>query len=67
MEQKIIEIISEVYYDLGIDSYGRVDAETLADTVADRMHDDCPEYRNTPFKDRRALVMSICSEYCSAE
>lgn len=64
MERRIIEIIQEVYYDLESALDGCVDAESLADTVGDRMYDDCPEYRNTPYKDRRALVLSICSKYC---
>lgn len=40
-----------------------LDAESLADAVGDRMYDDCEEYRNTPYEERRALVLKICKEY----
>ena len=67
MEQQIRSIISDIYYDLkeAIESYGggELDAESLADSVGDRLHDDCPEYRTMSYDEGRAIVLKICKEY----
>jgi len=66
MEQQIRSIIEEVFSDveqvcaeMGED----LDAQSLADSVCDRMHDLSAEYRAMPWADRRALVLGICSQY----
>jgi hypothetical protein len=66
MEQMMRQLINDVFYDLedAIAGTGEVlDAEILADVLADRMYDMSEEYRNTPWKDRRALALQIASEY----
>jgi len=66
MEQQIRKIINDIYPDLeaALAECGEtVDAEGLADSVGDRMVDDCPEYRTLPYPQRRALVLSICRQY----
>jgi hypothetical protein len=66
MEQQIRSIINDVFYDLQAcaEEMGEtLDAEGLADCVGDRMFDDCPEYRNMPYEQRRALVVNICKQY----
>lgn len=66
MEQQMRQIINDVFYDLesALAECGEtVDAETLADTVGDRMHDLCEEYRAMPYALRRSMVLRICNEY----
>lgn len=66
MKQQIIRIINDVYSDLQAvceECGDSLDAETLADTVGDRMVDECPEYRAMPYAERRALVVSICKKF----
>lgn len=66
MEQRMREIVQEVYYDL-LEAVGAVgeelDAETLADTIGDRMCDESLEYRNMPWEQRRALTLQIAKQY----
>lgn len=67
MQAQIRNIINEVYSDLEaacVESGEKLDAESLADCVGDRMIDCCEEYRNTPYNQRRSLVLQICREYC---
>ena len=59
MEQEIRQIINDVFYDLQEACGGSVDAESLADTVGDRMHDTSEEYRAMPYAQRRALTLKI--------
>lgn len=63
MEQQIRNIINEVFYDLDAALGEDLDAENLADTVADRMFDTSDEYRALPYLLRRAVVLKICCEY----
>lgn len=66
MEQRMNEIIQEVFYDLEaacIEMGEMLDAESLADTVGDRMHDESEEYRNMPWEQRRALVLKVAKKY----
>lgn len=66
MDQEIRAIINEVFDDLkqACAEVGEpFDAEVLADTVGDRMCDTNPEYRATPYAQRRANVLNICKEY----
>ena len=66
MEQQIRSIISDIYLDLeaAVAECGEeLDAETLADSVGDRMFDDVPEYRAMPYAERRALVLNLCKQY----
>ena len=66
MQQQIRSIINEVFYDLqqACAEVGEdLDADSLADTVCDRMFDSDPNYRNMPYDQRRALVLGICKEY----
>lgn len=66
MEQQMREIVQEVYYDL-LEAVGAVgeelDAETLADTIGDRMFDCSTEYRNMPYEERRALTLKVAKLY----
>lgn len=66
MEHRMREIVQEVYYDL-LEAVGacgeELDAETLADTIGDRMHDESPEYRSMPWEQRRALTLNIARQY----
>ena len=59
MEQEIRQIINDVFYDLQEVCGGSLDAESLADTVGDRMHDTSEEYRAMPYAQRRALTLKI--------
>ena len=63
MEQQIRSIINEVFYDLQEALGEDLDAESLADTVADRMHDLSEDYRTAAYAERRALVLKICQQY----
>ena len=66
MKQQIIRIINDVYSDLQAvceECGDSLDAETLADTVGDRMVDECAEYRAMPYAERRALVVGICKKF----
>lgn len=66
MKDQIRRIINDITPDLeqACAEMGEgLDAESLADAVGDRMYDDCEEYRNTPYEERRALVLKICKEY----
>lgn len=67
MEQLMRQIINDVFYDLeeAIQGTGdRLDAETLADVLGDRMYDMSEEYRSTPWAERRALALQIAQQYC---
>ena len=63
MEQEIRQIINDVFYDLQEACGDSLDAETLADTVGDRMHDTSEEYRAMPYAQRRALTLKIAGSY----
>lgn len=66
MEHKIRQIINEIMPDLeqACAEMGEgLDAGSLADAVGDRMFDDCEEYRNMPYPERRAIVLEVCKEY----
>jgi hypothetical protein len=66
MEQMMRQLINDVFYDLedAIAGTGeKLDAETLADVLGDRMYDNSEEYRNTPWAVRRAMTLQIASEY----
>ena len=63
MEQQIRTIINDVFYDLQEACGEDFDAESLADTVCDRMHDSSEEYRTAAYAERRAVVVRICREY----
>ena len=66
MEKRMREIVAEVYWDLeaAVAECGEeLDAETLADTLGDRMHDESEEYRNTPWQKRREMTLQIAREY----
>ncbi len=66
MEQMMRQLINDVFYDLedAIAGTGeKLDAEILADVLGDRMYDYSEEYRNTPYAERRALLLRICNEY----
>jgi hypothetical protein len=61
-----VQIINDVHSDLvaSLAECGEeLDAESLADTVGDRLHDTSEEYRSMPYPERRALVVSICKQY----
>jgi hypothetical protein len=62
MEQQMHEIVQEVFYDLQA-TCDVLDAETLADTIGDRMFDYSEEYRNTEYVKRRALVLKVARQY----
>lgn len=66
MDKQIFSIINEVYSDLE-QAFSEInavlDAEDLADTVCDRMYDECAEYRDMPYEVRRAYVVKICKKY----
>lgn len=66
MEQMMREIVQEVYYDL-LEAVGacgeELDAETLADTIGDRMYDQSEEYRAMPWEDRRAITLRVARDY----
>lgn len=66
MEQQMRAIVQEVYYDL-LEAVGacgeELDAETLADTIGDRMYDSSTEYRNMQYDERRAITLRIAREY----
>ena len=67
MEQRMREIVQEVYYDLeaAVAEFGEeLDAETLADTLGDRMHDESAEYRSLPYAERRAMTLRVAQLYC---
>lgn len=63
MEQRMREIVQEVYYDLAEACGEDFDAETLADTIGDRMCDCSTEYRNMQYEERRALALKIAKQY----
>ena len=67
MEQRIREIIAEVYSDLvKACAYVKeeLDAESLADVVGDRMYDESEEYRNMPYAESRAMTLRVAELYC---
>lgn len=67
MEQRMREIVAEVYYDLeaACAEFGEeLDAESLADTIGDRMHDESAEYRAMPWDERRAITLRVAQLYC---
>lgn len=67
IKQEAAIIINEVYSDLesSLADFGEtLDAESLADTVGDRLHDSSEEYRSMPYPERRALVLQVCKQYC---
>jgi DNA-binding GntR family transcriptional regulator len=60
-------IINEIYSDLEAacaEFDEQLDAESLADSVGDRLHDELAEYGEMPYTERRAIVMSVCKQYC---
>lgn len=62
-----VEIIHTVHADLSAalaDQGLELDAESLADTVGDRLHDTSAEYRSQPYPERRAVVLAVCRQYC---
>lgn len=65
MKDQIRRIINEITPDLeqACSEIGGLDAGSLADAVGDRMFDDCEEYRNMPYPERRAIVLEVCKEY----
>jgi hypothetical protein len=66
MEQQIRRIINEVHYDLEqacAEAGEPLCAESLADYICDRMHDESAEYRAMPYAKRRAFAVRICKEY----
>ena len=66
MEQRMREIVAEVYYDLeaAVAEVGEeLDAETLADTLGDRMFDESEEYRALPYAERRAMTLRVAQLY----
>lgn len=67
MEQQMREIVQEVFYDLqaACEEFGDgLDAETLADTIGDRMCDQSAEYRAMPYEQRRAITLRVAQQYC---
>ena len=67
MEQQMRRIVEECYTDLAEScaQFGEeLDAESLADFLGDRMHDDSAEYRAMPWEQRRALTLKIAKQYC---
>lgn len=67
MQQQIRQIINDIYPDLSeaIAACGEeLDAESLADSVGDRMFDTSEEYRAMPYEQRRAMTLKIAREYC---
>lgn len=66
MEQQMRQIVNDVFYDLQAacaECGEELDAESLADTIGDRMHDESEEYRSMPWEQRRALTLKIAKEY----
>ena len=66
MEQRMHQIIQEVFYDLEaacLECGEALDAEGLADTVGDRMCDESAEYRAMPWEERRALTLKVSKQY----
>jgi uncharacterized protein (UPF0335 family) len=63
MEQEIRQIINDVFHDLQEACGDGLDAETLADTIGDRMYDESEEYRAMPYAQRRALTLKIAGAY----
>lgn len=66
MEQQIRQIINDIFYDMAaaLEECGEtIDAESLADAVGDRMHDDSAEYRAMPYEVRRAMTLRIAQQY----
>ncbi len=66
MEKRMREIVAEVFYDLeaACAEVGEsLDAESLADTIGDRMHDESAEYRATPWAQRRAMTLKVAQLY----
>ena len=66
MEQQMRQLVNDLFSDLeeACAACGeKLDAETLADTLGDRMMDLSSEYRSTPWEVRRALTLQIAREY----
>lgn len=66
IKQEAAVIINEIYSDLeaACTEMGEsLDAESLADSVGDRLHDNSEEYRSMPYPQRRALVLQVCKQY----
>ena len=66
MEQRMREIVQEVFFDLeaACAEFGEtLDAESLADTIGDRMHDESAEYRAMPWEQRRAMTLRVAQQY----
>ena len=67
MEQRMREIVAEVYYDLEMacaECGEELDAESLADTIGDRMFDESAKYRSMPWAERRAMTLRVAQLYC---
>ena len=61
MEQQMRRIVEECYYDLA--QCGDLSAESLADFVGDRMHDESAEYSALPYAQRRAMTLQVARDY----
>ena len=61
MEQQMRRIVEECYSDLA--ECGDLCAESLADFVGDRMHDESAEYRALPYAQRRAITLQVARDY----
>ena len=66
MEQRMREIVQEVFFDLEAacaECGETLDAESLADTIGDRMADESQEYRAMPWEQRRAMTLRVAQQY----
>ena len=67
MENQMRQIVQEVFCDLEAacaECGETLDAESLADTIGDRMHDESAEYRAMPWDERRAITLRVAQQYC---
>ena len=66
MEQRMREIVQEVFFDLEAacaECGEALDAESLADFIGDRMADESLEYRAMPWEQRRAMTLRVAQQY----
>lgn len=66
IRQQAAQIINDIHADLeaACAEVGEsLDAESLADSVGDRLHDTSEEYRGLPWPQRRGLVLAVCEQY----
>ena len=61
MEKQMRRIVEECYSDLA--ECGDLCAESLADFVGDRMHDESAEYRAMPYAERRKITLQVARDY----